>query len=131
MRMNQVTLPVTDLARSVDFYRRLGLIQIVGGPGTYARFELPDGDATLSLHELDDVTGRSGTVVYFECDDLDRTVERLRRSGIEFTSGPQDMRWLWREARLVDPDGNELCLFRAGDNRRNPPWRMPQASPTA
>jgi hypothetical protein len=29
---------------------------------------------------------------------------------------------------LRDPDGNILCLYHAGDNRRNPPWRLPQSS---
>ncbi len=29
MKLNQVTLPATDLARSVEFYSRLGLVQIV------------------------------------------------------------------------------------------------------
>jgi catechol 2,3-dioxygenase-like lactoylglutathione lyase family enzyme len=38
VRLNQVTLAVSDLARSVDFYRRLGLEQIVADAG-YARFE--------------------------------------------------------------------------------------------
>ena len=31
---------------------------------------------------------------------------------------------MWREARLDDPDGNHLCLFRAGPNRLHPPWRV-------
>ena len=37
---------------------------------------------------------------------------------------PTDERWLWREARLKDPAGNVLCLFHAGENRKNPPWRI-------
>lgn len=124
MRLNQVTIPVADVARSVEFYTRLGLIQIVDGAGAYARFEFPDGDSTFSIHKIDSVTTPSEVTIYFECDDLDHKVESLRQSGIEFTSGPTDMRWLWREARLLDPDGNEICLFHAGENRRNPPWRL-------
>jgi hydroxymethylpyrimidine/phosphomethylpyrimidine kinase len=34
------------------------------------------------------------------------------------------MPWLWREARLRDPSGNEICLYHAGANRRFPPWRI-------
>jgi hypothetical protein len=34
------------------------------------------------------------------------------------------MPWLWREARLRDPDGHRVCLYRAGQNRKNPPWRL-------
>jgi catechol 2,3-dioxygenase-like lactoylglutathione lyase family enzyme len=125
MRLNQVTLPATDVPRSVDFYTRLGLIQIVGGGKDYARFECPDGNSTFSIHRVDKVLTPNAVTVYFECDDLDEKVEHLRELGVEFISGPEDMRWLWREARTHDPDGNEICLFYAGENRKFPPWRLP------
>jgi hypothetical protein len=56
-------------------------------------------------------------------------VEELKGRGIVFTQDPTDQRWLWREARLSDPAGNVICLYRAGENRRNPPWRI-AADPT-
>ena len=34
------------------------------------------------------------------------------------------MPWLWREARVADPAGNVVCLYRAGENRLHPPWRL-------
>ena len=123
MRLNQVTLAVGDLDRSVAFYRGLGLRQIVADD-RYARFELPDGDSTLSLEWIGTVPP-SATTVYFECEDLDAAVSRLEQGGVRFEHGPVDQPWLWREARLRDPDGNMLCLFRAGENRLNPPWRLP------
>ena len=61
---------------------------------------------------------------YFECDDLDSRVERLARSGIPFEHGPRNQPWMWREARLRDPSGNTIFLYRAGEARRFPPWRM-------
>jgi catechol 2,3-dioxygenase-like lactoylglutathione lyase family enzyme len=124
MNLNQVTVPSSNVSASVDFYRRLGLRQIVETSADYARFECPDGEATFSVHRVDRVAEGSGVVVYFECSDLDRVVERLKADGIEFDSGPQDQRWLWREAHLRDPDGNVICLYHAGENRRNPPWRV-------
>ena len=62
--------------------------------------------------------------VYFECDDLDERVERLARNGIPFEHGPRNQPWMWREARLRDPSGNTIFLYRAGEARRFPPWRM-------
>ena len=62
--------------------------------------------------------------MYLECADLDGTVGRLVKEGIRFDSLPTDRPWLWREARLRDPAGNALCLFFAGPNRRDPPWRV-------
>ena len=123
MNLNQVTLPATSIAESVEFYRRLGLIQIVDSP-RYARFECPEGDATLSLHARDTVPESSGVAVYFECDDLDAFCAELQQRGLEFLELPTDQRWLWREARIEDPSGNLICLYRAGDKRRYPPWRI-------
>lgn len=122
MNLNQVTLPVKDMALATDFYRRLGFIQIVDTPH-YARFECPQGDATFSL-ALDDGDFFNGAVIYFECNDLDERVAALMARGIEFSQLPEDMRWLWREAVLYDPSGNKLKLYWAGENRLNPPWRV-------
>jgi catechol 2,3-dioxygenase-like lactoylglutathione lyase family enzyme len=125
MRLNQVTVPSTEVARAVEFYKRLGLIQIVDSAPRYARFVCPDGDSTFSIHQVDRSTGGgSSIVVYFECNDLDERVARLKQAGIEFESGPVDQPWLWREAYLRDPDGNLICLYHAGENRLNPPWRL-------
>lgn len=124
MRLNQVTVPSIDVAGSVEFYTRLGLIQIVEALPKYARFVCPDGDSTFSIHIVDQVAGGNKPVVYFECDDLDSTVEALKQGGIQFDSEPTDQPWLWREAYLRDPDGNLICLYCAGENRLNPPWKL-------
>jgi len=123
LRLNQVTVTGKDYAKMVDFYRRLGLKQIVDSPDNqYARFEA--GAATFSM-QCDPEAEISETVaVYFECDDLDDRVERLARSGIPFEHGPRNQPWDWREARLRDPSGNTIFLYRAGESRRFPPWRL-------
>lgn len=126
MNLNHVTVTVSDIERSVDFYKRLGLVQIVADYPSYARFVCPDGDSTFSLAGL----GSGGKVpasltsVHFECEDLDDRVAALKESGIEFEQDPVDQPYLWREAILKDPDGNTIFLFRAGENRLNPPWRL-------
>ena len=122
MDLNQITLPAVNLAASVEFYTRMGFTQIVDSPD-YARFECPLGDATFSLHRSDLPAG-AGVVVYFEHPDLDALCADLEQRGFDFDSAPRDERWLWREARLRDPSGNVLCLYRAGDNRKHPPWRI-------
>ena len=123
MNLNQVTLPAIDIERSVDFYRRMGFKQIVGSPH-YARFECPAGESTFSLHRVAESAVDSHVVVYFETPEVDAEVRRLQAAGFEFTQLPQDEPWLWREARLNDPAGNVLCLYWAGDIRKNPPWRL-------
>lgn len=126
MNLNQLTLPSRDIARSVAFYRGMGFSQIVDAPH-YARFECTEGDATFSLHLVSQAPKDTGVVTYFECAHLDDTVARLVADGYEFASMPADQRWLWREARLADPDGNVICLFHAGANRKHPPWRLDSA----
>ncbi|CAN7616225.1 VOC family protein [Acidovorax sp. Leaf78] len=124
MNLNQITLPVADLDDAVAFYRNMGFLLIVHAPPRYARFECPEGDATFSLHADHGGPRETGVVVYFECADLDVRVAALQAAGFQFTQLPKDEPWLWREARLADPSGNVICLFRAGDNRKNPPWRL-------
>jgi catechol 2,3-dioxygenase-like lactoylglutathione lyase family enzyme len=124
MRLNQVTVPALDIARSIAFYQSLGFRLIVQA-AHYARFELPDGETTFSLHVTDDAKGAAnGASIYFECDDLDARVADLKAKGIRFDSDPVDQSWLWREAWLSDPAGVKLCLFKAGEARRYPPWRL-------
>jgi catechol 2,3-dioxygenase-like lactoylglutathione lyase family enzyme len=128
LRLNQVTIPVRDLARSIAFYRGLGLLLIVRDDSSgYARLVLPDGGSTFSLHVADPPIAPSQVVIYFECDDLDDRVRRLRAAGYAFSSLPVDQSWLWREATLEDPDGQTLCLYYAGVNRKDPPWRLVDA----
>lgn len=122
MKLNQVTVGCLDYDRSVAFYQKLGLSQIVDSPPAYARFETATGE-TFSIHAAEQI-GLPSTLVYFECDDLDATVARLQSGGIVFDTEPADQSWGWREARLRDPAGNLLCLFHAGANRRFPPWRI-------
>jgi len=124
MNLNQVTVPSLDLSVSVPFYQKLGLKLIVDALPHYARFECPDGESTFSIHKTETPPSEPGVYVYFECENLDKTVEELADKGIDFDEMPNDKRWLWREARLKDPDGNQLILFYGGKNRKNPPWRI-------
>ena len=124
MNLNQVTVPATDVARAIDFYVRLGLKLIVRSLPKYARFECPEGQSTFSVHLVENLSTPSPTVVYFECVELDQKVESLMQAGVVFVLPPTDQPWLWREAHLRDPDGNRICLFHAGSNRLNPPWRV-------
>jgi hydroxymethylpyrimidine/phosphomethylpyrimidine kinase len=123
-RLNQVTVTVNDYAKSVAFYRALGLKQIVDSPeNAYARFET-GGGATISIQADPEEIVSATTAIYLECDDIDAEVDRLARLGVPFEHGPRNQPWMWREARLRDPSGNTIFLYKAGEARRFPPWRM-------
>jgi catechol 2,3-dioxygenase-like lactoylglutathione lyase family enzyme len=127
MRFNHVTIIVSDLERSKAFYRTLGLTQLVDAPPRYARFTFPDGDETLSIEVDAGVPGAPGTAqLFFECEDLDARFADLTPRGIAFNQEPRDMFYGWREARLRDPDGHDLRLYREilPNQRLDPPWRI-------
>jgi catechol 2,3-dioxygenase-like lactoylglutathione lyase family enzyme len=124
MRLNQVTAPASDLDASIAFYQLLGLKLIVKSPH-YARFELPEGEATFSLHLAEGAIARANTPqIYFECADVDAEAARLKAAGVAFEQAPAMQSWLWCEAWLRDPAGNSICIYHAGANRKHPPWRL-------
>jgi catechol 2,3-dioxygenase-like lactoylglutathione lyase family enzyme len=124
MNLNQVTVYTTKPTETAEFFQKLGLILIVDSLPRYARLECPDGDSTLSIQHDETAVVSNNVVLYFECGDLDAEVSRLKSLGLAFDEDPTDRPWLWRQAYLKDPNGSKICLFRAGDNRKNPPWRV-------
>lgn len=124
MKLNQVTIPVKDVEKSILFYSQLGLLLIVQSLPHYARFVCPDGDVTFSLHQTDDLPNGDGVWIYFELQNLDEYVHLLISRGIVFEELPNDKPWLWREARLKDADNNQIILYFAGTYRTNPPWKI-------
>ena len=124
MNLNQVTIYTDKPTETAEFFKTLGLRLIVDSLPRYARLECPDGDSTLSIQHDENAAVSNNVVLYFECDDLDVTVNDLKSKGLAFTEDPTDRSWLWRQAYLKDPNGNKICLFYAGHNRKNPPWRV-------
>ena len=124
MNLNQVTIYSSKTIETVEFFQKLGLLLIVDSLPRYARLECPDGESTLSVNIADEADASNQIVLYFECEDLDGEVEHLKSLGLAFDEEPADREWLWRQASLKDPNGNKICLFHAGDNRKNPPWRV-------
>ena len=124
MNLNQITIPSSDVEKATSFYKTLGLKLIVDALPRYVRFECPDGNATFSIHKVENLPDENGVSIYFEDENLDELVSNLKQKGITFISNPEDKTWLWREAHLNDPDGNHIILYHAGKNRKNPPWRI-------
>lgn len=124
MNLNQITVPSLDLTKSIAFYQLMGVNLIVESLPHYARFECIEGHSTFSIHFVEELPKGNGVWVYFECENLDKYVDELIEKGIVFDEMPNDKNWLWREARLKDPDQNQLILYYGGNNRLNPPWRI-------
>ena len=124
MNLNQITVPVINVEKSISFYEGLGLKLIVKSLPDYARFQCLDGNSTFSLHRVDNLPTGDGIWIYFEVQDLDNYINGLIENGFQFEELPNDKPWLWRESRLKDLDSNQIIIYSAGKNRINPPWRI-------
>jgi catechol 2,3-dioxygenase-like lactoylglutathione lyase family enzyme len=124
MNLNQITVPTLDVSKSIAFYTKLGLNLIVHSNDNYARFICPDGNSTFSIQKSENPDYKSEIKVYFEIKNLDEKTKELIDKGIEIDQIPVDKPWLWREAYLKDPFGNQIILYFAGENRINPPLRI-------
>lgn len=122
MKLNQVTVAVKEIKKAIEFYEKLGLELIVEADH-YARFIVPGNEATFSIHRTETFSP-SETVVYFETKDVDSEVALLKEKGLKFEQEPLMKSWLWYEAHLNDPSGNKICIYQAGVNRLDPPWRI-------
>jgi catechol 2,3-dioxygenase-like lactoylglutathione lyase family enzyme len=124
LTFNHAMIYVKDVQRGLDFYRNwLGFRLLEDfrheGRPVYARLRAPGGDGTIALHQAGPgaSVASDGVRLYFEVRDLDEFCRRLRQRGFVFTQQPQMMPWGWRHAYLNDPEGHEISLYWAGENR--------------
>jgi len=122
-QLDLVGLVVEDMARSLAFYRRLGLeipaeadgeghVEIALPSGlrmawdtvavirSFSAWEPPDGDHRIALAFLCDTS-----------DEVDATHRDLVNAGYRSHLGPFDAFWGQRYATVLDPDGNPVDLF--------------------
>jgi catechol 2,3-dioxygenase-like lactoylglutathione lyase family enzyme len=124
LTFNHAMIYAKDVQRTLDFYRGwLGFRLIEDfryeGKPVYARLRAPGGDGTIALHQAGPgaSVASDGVRLYFEVRDLDDFCRRLQKRGFYFTRLPTMMPWGWRHAYLNDPEGHEISLYWAGENR--------------
>jgi len=113
--VGQIHISVTDIDRSVAFYRDvLGIPLLFQVPGQPMAF-FASGDVRLYLGVPEDRAFASKCTLYFRVDDIDKEYERLAAAGAPVLGGPHvvhrdDDTELWM-AFLHDPDGHNLGLM--------------------
>ncbi len=107
--VSAVTLSVTDMARSVVFYRDfVGLELLYGGEqAAFTSFRVGGCFVNLTLQE----EGPSwwGRLI-FHVDDVDAHYRRLTGFGLSPSTAPADAPWGERYFHIDDPDGHELSF---------------------
>jgi len=125
-RFEAFGIVVADMARSVAFYRKLGLDFPDGAEGEdHAEAQLPGGlrymlDAESVVKTFDPEWQRpsGGHAVggAFRCDspeEVDRVYAELLEAGASPHKEPWDAFWGQRYAQFKDPDGTVVDLFAA------------------
>ena len=122
--LNHAMAYVKDVQRALGFYRDLLGFEMVDefrheGKPVYARLRAPGGDGTIALHMAGPETSLAsdGVRLYFEIRELDDFCHKLQAKHFYITQMPRMMPWGWRHAYLNDPDGHEISLYWAGENR--------------
>jgi catechol 2,3-dioxygenase-like lactoylglutathione lyase family enzyme len=123
-RLDVVGLVVQDMARSLAFYRLLGLdVPPEADSEGHVEATLPGGlrlawDTVETIHSFDPSwtppSGGPRMGLAFLCDspaDVDRVYAELTGLGYEGHKAPWDAFWGQRYASLHDPDGNGVDLF--------------------
>lgn len=122
VRLGYAILFVSDLERSIDFYRDVIGLPLRRRAEAYAEFETAGAKFALfprsALPELIGREAPEGRVpwpqgeVAFICDDVDAEHARLAAAGIEILAPPTDRPWGERTLHVADPDGNVVELTR-------------------
>jgi methylmalonyl-CoA/ethylmalonyl-CoA epimerase len=117
--IDNIGLATRDLARSVEFYEKLGFAKASQNErgctmliGTTKLFIFPAGPQKATTRAITLLGNPPGIDhVSFLVDDVDRSFAELTARGIKFTSIPENQTWGARTAVLQDPDGNNLYLL--------------------
>lgn len=124
LTFNHAMVYVKDVERGLSFYRDLLGFKLIEDfryekKPVYARLRAPGGDGTIALHQAAPETSvlSDGVRLYFEVRELDDFCRKLQQKGFYITQLPRMMPWGWRHAYLNDPDGHEISLYWAGENR--------------
>ena len=111
VKFDHLRIPVSDLARSRDWYiRTLGLT---------VEFEVPDRQTvalqdtegfTIFLQEVRSAVAPNQAALWFQVADVDATFADWSARGVAFAHGPRKSYWGYG-AELADPDGYLIRLW--------------------
>lgn len=118
--ISAITLAVTDMARSVVFYRdQVGLEVLYGGEqASFTSFRLGGSFVNLILSEE---RPRWWGRLILHVDDVDAHYQRLIGFGLTPSTQPADAPWGERYFHIDDPDGHELSFAKFLSTGRSRP----------
>jgi len=114
-RIDEILIQVSDIARSLRFYRDGLRISFEPTPYGDDSYQARVGEVTLVLHpDFDDslksAKRGAGILIHPWVPDADAYCDELRNSGIPITEQLVDRPW-GRHFTVVDPDGYEIHIL--------------------
>ena len=110
LRIGVIEIQVRNFRESVKFYtKKLGLkVFAIEPDDKFAMFDT--GEAKLSLWETKNPEKSNKTKIYFPVTDIHKTVKRLTKKDVKFTSKIEKRHWGYRIS-FVDSEQNEHFLY--------------------
>ena len=116
-KISAVTLLVSDMNRSVDFYCKIPNFKIVyGGPAAqFTSFLIDDTSKSYLNLKLNETHSTDFGRIIFYTEDVDDLFAYMQDDKIiselgKFESKPQDATWGERFFHMLDPDGYKLSF---------------------
>lgn len=120
MKLKNPMLVVTDIDKSVEFYKKVFGLNVIMDFG--ANKTLTGGLALQTIEtwkkfiDNDKVLfGSKSSEIYFEEDDFDKFVEELKKYDIEYVHSIKKHSWGQRVVRIYDPDKH---IIEIGENMK-------------
>ena len=117
IKISAVTLPISDMKKSVDYYSKIPNFRIVfGGSDTqFTSFLIDDVEKSYLNLKLDKVRLPNFGRIIFYVDDVDDLFAYMENDEIlsglgKLESKPKDATWGERFFHMLDPDGYKLSF---------------------
>jgi catechol 2,3-dioxygenase-like lactoylglutathione lyase family enzyme len=113
MKFDHLSIPVTDLARSREWYVRMIGLTVEFEVSDRHTVALQDSEGcTIFLEAAASTVRPNGCALWFQVDDVDATFAAWSARGVGFAHGPRKAFWGYG-VELADPDGYLIRLWDA------------------
>ena len=133
MKIKNTMLVVTDIDKSVEFYKKVLGLRVIMDFG--ANKTLTGGLALQTLDTwrefigTDDISfGNNSSEIYFEEDNFDKFAERLQKFDVDYVHPVKEHSWGQRVIRIYDPD---MHIIEIGENIKSVCQRFLDSGMTA
>lgn len=118
MKLKNPLLVVSDIDKSVDFYKKVLGLRVIADFGANKTLtgglSLQTAESWKEFIGTDDISfGGSDAEIYFEEDDFDNFADRLTSLGVDFVHPVTTHSWGQRAVRFYDPDRH---IIEVGEN---------------